>query len=354
MHHALTAVDRAVDEALVAPPGKAEQVGLHVTAAVDAASDTIRDAIELNAAEGGRLAVTIEEGHRRAKHIALLLDLLSTLFTGLAAYLTARALAHHARIVEERNQLVARRADELEQFASRVAHDVLGPLSATRLAIGHATSQVSDSNLRRSLERGQRGVERVATIVDGLLRFARAGARPEPGVVTTVGPVVQSAINDLDPVARLANVELTLAPVPSCSVYANAGVLASLVENLTRNAIKYMGDKSERRVGVRVLAGDEAVRLEVRDTGPGIPPSLAETVFDPHVRGRGSGQPGIGLGLATVKRIIESHGGRVGLQSRVDEGSMFWCELPRADAVEALPRGVVGAPRGGQKGARGS
>ena len=73
------------------------------------------------------------------------------------------------------------------------------------------------------------------------------------------------------------------------------------------------------------------MRIEVEDSGPGIPPALYETIFDPHVRGRTDGKPGIGLGLATVKRITESHGGAVGFRSRLDVGSTFWVELPRAD-----------------------
>lgn len=334
LHRALTSVDRAVNEALAAPAPQAERAGLQVTVAIDRAAEVIRSAIEINAAEGERLARTVETGHRRATHIALLLDLLSTLFTGLAAYFTVRALSHHARVLDERNRLAARRAEELEQFAGRVAHDVLGPLSATRLAIGHAAAQVHDGTVHRSLERGQRGVERVASIVDGLLRFARAGARPEPGVVTPVAPVVQSIVTELEPVAQAAQVSLSRSPMPDCSVYTNAGVLASLVENLTRNAIKYMGNRSVRQVEIKVTANRAWVRLEVCDTGPGIPPSIRETVFDPHVRGRGSGQPGIGLGLATVKRIVEAHGGRVGLSSRQDEGSTFYCELPRADTAD--------------------
>jgi signal transduction histidine kinase len=257
---------------------------------------------------------------------------LSTLLTAIAGFLAVRALQHHHRIVDERNRLVARRAEELEQFAGRVAHDILGPLSATRLAVSHAAGQLQDPALKRTLERGQRGVDRVASIVDGLLRFARAGARPEPGVVSSVAPVVQSVVAELEPLARDAGITLTAAEVPPCAIYGHAGVLASVVENLTRNALKYMGERSERRVEVRVQPRADVVRVEVEDTGPGIPPALYDTIFDPHVRGRNDGgKPGIGLGLATVKRIAEAHGGAVGFRSKLDAGTTFWVELPRAD-----------------------
>ena len=333
MHRALSFVDQSVDGAL-AEVAAGRPIDRHVTAVIDNAALTIRKAIDFNAGEARKLAERIERDHQRSRRIALLLDLLSTLLTAIAAWLAVRALWHHQRIIGERNELLARRAEELEQFAGRVAHDVLGPLSATRLAVSHVDGKLTDPALKRTLERGQRGVDRVATIVDGLLRFARAGARPEPGVVSSVAPVVQAVVTELEPVAESAGVTLSAAPPPSCAIYGHAGVLSSVVENLARNAIKYMGERSERRVEVRVVPARDVVRIEVEDTGPGIPPALYDTIFDPHVRGRTAGKPGIGLGLATVKRIAEAHGGRAGFRSQLDVGSCFWVELPRADYEE--------------------
>src|SRR5262249_24522393 len=153
------------------------------------------------------------------------------------------------------------------------------------------------------LERGRNGVLRVTSIVDGLLRFARAGARPEPGVTAVVPQVVQSVVSDLEPLANEARISLSVPPPPSCIIAAHAGVLASVRENLLRNAIKYMGQRPVRRIELRVLPHDGWIRFEVVDTGPGIAPAQLPTLFDPHVRGRTHGQPGLGLGLATVKRI---------------------------------------------------
>lgn len=331
MHHALSVVHQAVESA-IDTVGSNREAANRVTMAINVAAGTIRRDIDFNADRGRELALRIERDHIRARRVALLLDLLSTFLTALAGLFAVRALQHHHRVVDERNRLVARRAEELEMFAGRVAHDILGPLSATRLSVSHAAGQVQDPTIKRSLERGQRGVERVTTIVDGLLRFARAGARPEPGAVSSVAPIVQSVAADLEPLARDAGITLVAGEVPPCAVYGHAGVLASVVENLARNAIKYMGDRAERRVEVRVRPRAERVRIEVEDSGPGIPPALYDTIFDPHVRGRNDGgKPGIGLGLATVKRIVEAHGGAVGFRSKLDVGTTFWVELPRAD-----------------------
>jgi signal transduction histidine kinase len=331
LHAAFHEVDASIDQVLDDPKVDVIAAGNRVTTGINAAATAIRSLIDFNADNARRDAQRITNDHRRATDVAILLDVLSTIFTLIAGWMALRALRHYHRIAAERNDLLQRRAQELEMFAGRVAHDILGPLSATRLAVDHAASQVDNAAVERTLARGRRGVERVTTIVDGLLRFARAGARPEAGAITSVLPVVSGVVTDLGPEAQTANIALALLPSPPSAVHAHAGVLASVVENLVRNAIKYMGDRPVRRIDVETILHDRFVRLEVRDTGPGIAPAYVDNIFDPHVRGRTAGQPGIGLGLATVKRVAESHGGKVGLKTRLDEGTTFWVELPRAD-----------------------
>jgi signal transduction histidine kinase len=103
------------------------------------------------------------------------------------------------------------------------------------------------------------------------------------------------------------------------------------VGNLVRNAIKYMGDSATRRIVVRVREEGERVRTEVADTGPGIPPETRASLFELYFRGRHErGKEGLGLGLATVKRLAEAHGGSVGVSSEVGRGSTFHFLLPRA------------------------
>jgi signal transduction histidine kinase len=108
-----------------------------------------------------------------------------------------------------------------------------------------------------------------------------------------------------------------------------------VVSNLAHNALKYIGDAETRRITLRSRScfreNRDLVRVEVEDSGPGIPEELAGQLFRPFVRGT-HGAEGLGLGLATVKRLCESHGGRVGIRSAVGRGSTFWVELPRAEA----------------------
>lgn len=107
-------------------------------------------------------------------------------------------------------------------------------------------------------------------------------------------------------------------------------MLVSLLFNLVSNAIRYMGDALIRRVTLHTCRTNGRVRVEIRDTGPGIAKELQRRTFDPHVRGSETSAPGFGLGLATVRRLAESHHGAVGVESLCD-GSLFWFELPEAD-----------------------
>jgi signal transduction histidine kinase len=171
-------------------------------------------------------------------------------------------------------------------------------------------------------------------IVDGLLSFAKAGARPEPGAVSEVRPVLDDALSGLAEQAAAAGVTFHAEGISDCEVACHPGVLASLLSNLMVNAIKYMGDSAQRRITLRTKAVGQIVHFEVEDTGPGIPPQLLERVFEPYVR-LGQDGAGIGLGLATVRKLCVAHGGRVGLRSEVGQGSVFWFELPSPWEVNA-------------------
>lgn len=312
-----------------------------VTMAADALAMALMRTIEFHAKQSGAAARRIRALRASSARGAVALDVGCVLIAVFGAVGLRRAVDAHDELARRHRQMVEERATELEDFAGRIAHDILSPLGNVSLAL-ELSSRAEKADERRSLhERALRSVARVQALVDGLLRFARAGAKPEPGARADVATAIDDVVIELAPALSDAGVELRVETHVSCPVACAGGVLQSVVANLAHNAIKYIGDRPVRRLEIRAREDRQLVHVEVQDTGPGLAPGLEERVFEPYVRGRASRQPGIGLGLATVKRLVEGHGGRVGVESTPGTGCTFWFELPRA--AEEASTGLIAA-----------
>jgi len=302
--------------------------------------------LEHEAATAESAAREIEQSRRQLRHLQRTLATLVALLAAGAGLLAFFTLREVTRAHELRARDIEARADELEAFAGRVAHDVLGPLTAVGSALYIARKLGSTPLVKDASVRGEASLKRVQQIVDGLLSFARAGARGDPEAVSEVRPVVTSLVEELGPAVAEARADLAVADLPDCAVRCSDGVLVSLLSNLLRNALKYLGDSQTREVTLRVYAASDSVLFEVSDTGPGIPEELRDTVFEPYVRGpQAREKPGIGLGLATVQRLAVAHGGRADYRPRARGGSIFSFELPRAQLPAepfVLVRGLEG------------
>lgn len=295
--------------------------------------------IEINAAHGRDLAQSIAATRRRTTVITSAANAVCALLTVLVGYLLHRQAVARRALEHVHLEQIESRARELEQFAGRVAHDIRNPLAAARNAAELASRRVEDETVRDLQKRVMRSLSRADAITTALLDFARSGAMPDPGARTVPREVVSGVTAELEADARRAGIELSTEPIPRVAVACARGVYMSLLGNLLRNAIKYMRDVEERRITVRVIDRGDTIRTEVVDTGPGIAASTQSSLFQIYVRGPTGGAEGLGLGLATVKRLVEGHGGEVGVDSRPGAGSTFWFTLPRAgyEEVELSP-----------------
>jgi signal transduction histidine kinase len=265
---------------------------------------------------------------------AAAIEALTFLAAAVTLALTYRAVRQAQSLAEKSRASLERRAEELELFAARVAHDLLSPLMTVAVALDLADRRLTEpanSAARNAVARGSRTLQRVRRFVSDLLEFARAGAMPPPGVRANVDEAIRETADELTPIARDAGVDLRVELPPAVrDVACSPGVLTSVLSNLVQNAIKYIGEGEARRVSIRAADIENEVRIEVEDTGPGIPPADQDRLFEPYARGRDAKAPGLGLGLATVRRLVESHGGRVGVQSAPGRGSVFWFSVPIA------------------------
>jgi signal transduction histidine kinase len=267
-----------------------------------------------------RIAATTRPG-------GILPELLGTLFVAAASYFGVRVLVRYLAWASERSA-------ELEQFAGRVAHDIRSPLGSVSLAVEAARRRKDiDPTMQDLLARVTATIQRVGKLIDGLLVFASAGGYIVPGEWgqrrnANVAEVLTGVVEDLGLQAETKDIQLDYEPPdPALVVASNPGVLISIMTNLISNAVKFMGDAVVRRVTIRARQVSRDVQFEVSDTGPGISPELREKVFAPYVHGE-STAAGFGLGLATVRRLVEAHGGEVSLESSPEGGCRFWFRLP--------------------------
>jgi signal transduction histidine kinase len=140
---------------------------------------------------------------------------------------------------------------------------------------------------------------------------------------TDLGELVRRVVEDLGGDAIVEVQPLTVA--------VDAAKVERIVENLVYNAYKHTPPGSS--VWVRLEAEDDGAVLVVEDEGPGIPPELRESIFDPFRRGPDTGAPGTGIGLSLVARFAELHGGRAWVEERPGGGASFRVFLPSAERV---------------------
>jgi signal transduction histidine kinase len=289
----------------------------------DAIDDRLRGLIAFNIRHVTEHALSIDHIRGRSALVGL--------GVGVAALLVAlAATAVAALAVRRRIRLQTERAAELEMFSSRVAHDLMSPLTSVALALELGKSEAESPQMSRYLTRALSSTRRMRGIVDGLLDFARSGGQVPAGARGELVPVVQAVVEESRARAVEEHIDLSIGELAGGEVACSSGILTVILANLLNNAIKFMGDSPERRITVRALdRGDARVRFEVADTGPGLPAGFERHAFEPYARAT-TRVPGLGLGLATVERLVSASGGRVGVtRGEEGKGALFWFELPR-------------------------
>jgi signal transduction histidine kinase len=301
----------------------------HLIHDADSVDEALGDLLELNHMQADVAASRILRARGRAVRLAFALEIGSALVAALAAWLAVRASRRFAVVLRQNAELQTARANEFESFAQRVAHDLLSPMSGVVFSLGAIERTHTDAATREVVQRTLRSLARSRQMVHGIFNFARSGARPTAAARSSLVAGVRAAVDELL-AADLPSPPIVLVePFEECDVACDEAVLGVILSNLLSNAEKYTRDSPVRRVTVRARVTAHRAHVEVVDTGPGLPPGLEHSVFEPYVRAPGVTQPGLGLGLATVKRFVDSHGGTVGLR-RAEAGTAFWFELPRA------------------------
>jgi signal transduction histidine kinase len=251
------------------------------------------------------------------------------------------------RSLAEANRELEARSAELERFTYVVSHDLKSPLVTIQGFLGYIERDAREANLTQleaDLARVRSATERMGRLLEDLLELSRTGRISRPHVDVPFLEVVRDAWALVEGRLGSRGVKVEVdGPLPT--VHGDPQRLVELVQNLLDNAAKFTGQEPEPRVwvGCRSAEGREVV-LFVRDNGIGIDPAHHQRIFvlfqrlDPH-------QEGTGLGLALARRIVETHGGRIWVESEgAGRGSTFCFTLPGAAAVAGAPTAAAASP----------
>ncbi|MGN6326557.1 sensor histidine kinase [Pseudolysinimonas sp.] len=257
----------------------------------------------------------------------------------------ARALDLLARQVVDVLELrrisreLANSNERLTLFAAQVSHDLRNPLSAL---IGFLDLALDSGELdpastaAKALARADGAAERMNDLVTDLLAYAKAGSAPRREEVD-LASIVDAVRDDLDSAISAARARVDAAA--DVRLVGDPMMLRMLVQNLVANAIKF-GSAAGREPHVVVAAREsgDGWQITVDDDGPGIPVDARERVFEVMERAAGDDVPGLGIGLATCRRVVDAHGGRIAIEDSPLGGARIAVSLPRDPAAPMVPR----------------
>jgi len=236
--------------------------------------------------------------------------------------------------VRERTADLEAANQELEAFSSSVSHDLRGPL---HVIDGFSTLlEISDEFVlgpkgKKYLEHIHKGVSQMAGIIEDLLNLSRLGRRELNTKPTRLDEIVASVLVELKAEIHGRQIEWKVGNLPV--VECDQGLIKQVLVNLIGNSVKYTRPREVAVIEIGETVVDGGLVLFVRDNGAGFDMQQADELFGAFQRfHRREDFEGTGVGLATVRRIVQRHGGRIWAEAKLDKGATFYFTLGRGGA----------------------
>lgn len=247
-----------------------------------------------------------------------------------------RAQEEVRKLNEELDQRVKTRTVELEAanremeaFTYSVSHDLRAPLRHINAFVDILIEDYGpslDATARAHLERVRSAAASMGHLVDGLLKLSRLGRHPLTRRLTALGPLVVEAVEEVKLDLKEREIEWRIGLLPT--VECDPDLVRQVFMNLLSNAVKYTEPRQHAVIVVDQTVTDGRPVFFVRDNGVGFDMQYADNLFGVFQRLHRAGQfDGTGVGLATVQRIINKHGGRVWAEAEPDQGATFYFTL---------------------------
>ncbi len=265
---------------------------------------------------------------------------------------TGRALHEANRALALLRERTRGESTEREELLTVVSHELRTPCTViqgyNRLLLSGRFGELSEKQ-RYFLEESQKSCQRLNAFIGNLLETARQGLAVGPLEVAeaSLAPVVESVARQLAPLIEehRLRIELSLSPEAPRARFDPPRVEQVLI-NLIGNALKFSPPDSTIEVTLRAVerGGRRFVEIAVLDAGPGIDARDGERIFEPYAQaGDARRAGGLGLGLAICRRIVEAHGGQIGVEARTGGGSRFVFTLPAVEQRTARSGSAAGA-----------
>jgi len=227
----------------------------------------------------------------------------------------------------EQDREASRHMVALAEMATVLAHEIRNPLGSMELLTGLLAGDggLSDDS-KQCVQHLQAGVRSLSAVVNNVLRFHSSGiSNLQP---TKLGEALRSAANFVQPLARQSGIALNLQlTLGVTEIAADAGGLQQVILNLVCNALRHTSTGGNITVAAHAGSHDDKTIavVEVTDNGSGIRPEDISHIFEP---GFSTTKQTPGLGLAVCQRIVEQHGGTIGVRSELGKGTTFHMEFP--------------------------
>jgi len=247
-------------------------------------------------------------------------------------YILASDITERKKFEDERGRLIAELKDknaELEQFTYTVSHDLKAPLITIRGFLGYLERDLQAGHMERirsDISRITAATEKMQRLIIELLDLSRVGRIMNPSKDVPFATIVNNAVEIVAGQLEARGVRVEAAPhLPI--IHGDQVRLTQALQNLIENAIKFMGDQPEPRIDIGQGGREDGKPIfYVRDNGIGISPQYHERIFGLFNKLDGNSD-GTGIGLALVKRIVETHAGRIWLESGPGRGTTFFFTL---------------------------
>lgn len=226
-----------------------------------------------------------------------------------------RASAEAIRQAEEKEKF-----REISGFTAGVAHEIKNPLNSLALLF-ELLEKKSTPELGPQIARGKEEIQKIGAVVDRFSELIKPLTLKKEKF--SLNDLIREEINSLQSLARERQVAVEVQAPEAVQVEGDRLLLGRVVHNLVKNALE--ASAGGQKVTVKAGLRKQAVILSVKDEGRGIDPGQSEKIFEPFVSFK---ETGLGVGLYLVRKIVETHQGKIYLRSRPGAGTEFMIELP--------------------------